>query len=106
MAKKKKRKTVDRMKRPEYDRLVFDVLHSLKGISAASLAKQSFLSASTISKIRRGPAHGGTRHPWGSTLDELARLSGGEMRFVARVNAPSEPKHDTKLLEFKPRRRA
>lgn len=102
--KKRKKKNVDKLRRPEYDRLVFDVIHDLAGISAGELAKRSFLSASTISKIRRGPAHGGTRHPWATTLEELARLAGGEVRYVARINRPAEP--EPKLLEFKPRRRA
>lgn len=96
----KKKARADKPKYPELDRMVFDVIHELAGIAATELAEKSFLSASTISKIRRGPANGGTRYPRGITLQELARLAGGEIRFHARINQPQE---ERKLITFVPR---
>lgn len=103
----KRKKNKVRPKRPEYDKLVFDVLHRLAGKSSHELAKQSFLTASTIAKIRRGPAHGGTRHPWSTTLAELARLSGGELRFIEQINDTEKPPEldKTNLVVFKPRKK-
>lgn len=68
------------MIRPEYDRAVFEVLHAIRGRSAREIASQTYVSAGTISKWRRGPKYGGTRYPQHHTLSAVAKVAG--LRWV------------------------
>lgn len=62
--------------RPEYDRAVFEVLHVIRGRSANSISKLTYVSPGTISKWRRGPKFGGTRYPQHHTLAAVAKVAG------------------------------
>lgn len=63
-------------RRPDRDRDIFTLLNALKGVKSADIARRSFLSAQTITRLRRGV----TRWPRHTTLAELARIAG--MRFT------------------------
>lgn len=65
---------------PERDREVFNVLRAIKGMSAPELSRKTFLSPSTIYKMRR--AHDGTRYPRHLTLAALARVAGMKYELV------------------------
>jgi len=69
-----------RPEKPEYDQDVHRVLNALAGMSANKIACQTWVSASTIAKWRRGYEHGGTRHPEHSTLSAVAAVAG--LRFT------------------------
>lgn len=77
-----------RPEKPEYDAAVFDVLHGLQGIPATKIAEQTWVSASTISKWRRGYEHGGTRHPTHSCLSAIARVAGMEFKLTQSNERP------------------
>ena len=79
-----------RPERPEYDKAVFMVLHAVKGVSATKLASQTYVSASTIAKWRRGPKFGGTRYPQHHTLAAVAALAGLKWTLVSDVRRPRE----------------
>lgn len=88
---KRARRSKRRMRiRPEYDHRVHDVLNAVAGISTATLAERTFLSATTIRKWRLGPKYGGTRYPLGVNLEELARVAGLTMKLVRSNDAPDE----------------
>lgn len=89
------RRSKPKMKRPEYDRAVFAVLHALRGHKNTEIARHTYLSPSTIAKIRKGPSHGGTRWPRHNTLTELARIAGMSYQLAADQKLP-------KLLPEKP----
>lgn len=74
-----KSKSKSRMRRPEYDRTVFAVLHAIAGRTASEIASHTYVSASTIAKWRRGPKFGGTRYPQHHTLAAVAKVAG--LRF-------------------------
>lgn len=76
---KKRRKP---MPRPDYDRDIFQLLRAIRGKTPAEISRQSFLSASTISNLRKGPSHGGTRWPRHTTMCELARIAGRKWALV------------------------
>lgn len=82
MLRQKLKRPAKKPERPEYYREVFTVMHCLRGLPATELAKYTYLAPSTISKIRKGPAHGGTRFPRADTLEELFRLAGYETKRV------------------------
>lgn len=84
MSTHRRRRKWTRPERPLYDRTVFEVLHSLAGQSAGSIAKQTWVSPSTIRKWRLGYEHGGTRHPQHSTLAAVAAVAGLEFRLVKK----------------------
>lgn len=85
--------------KPGHDRLIFEILHDLRGQTCAELAAKSFLCSQTFFRLRQGPAHGGTRYPQGVTLQELARLAGGRLVYQSRVNSVEE---DQNVVLFKP----
>ena len=82
-----------RFVRTELDRLMFEVLHAARGLSAQAVAKRSDLSAQTISNIRRKQ----TRYPQAATLVAIARVAGlrlttehisTDLRAPVRLSAP------------------
>lgn len=79
-----------RPERPEYDKAVFVVLHAVKGVSATNLASQTYVSASTIAKWRRGPKFGGTRYPQHHTLAAVAAIAGLKWALVSDVRKSRE----------------
>ena len=70
---------------------VHKLLQLIKGQSANSLSKKTYLASSTISKLRKDPKAGGTRWPRADTLDELYRLVGWELQPVP-IKAATRPK--------------
>ncbi len=76
--------------RPEYDRAVFEVLHAIRGRSAREVAAQTYVSAATISKWRRGPKYGGTRYPQHHTLCAVAKVAGLRWVLVDDDAAPRQ----------------
>lgn len=84
MSTRRPRRKWTRPERPAYDRTVFEVLHSLAGQSAGSIAKQTWVSPSTIRAWRRGYENGGTRHPQHSTLAAVAAVAGFEFQLVKK----------------------
>ena len=82
--------------RPERDRLVFEVLRAVKGMTPGELSRRASygkgfgtVSASTIRNWRVPVASGGTRYPQAATLAAVGRAVGLELRFV-RSNARGE----------------
>lgn len=67
--------------RPERDRTVFEVLHAIKGKTAAEVARETYVSASTIRNWRR-PNETGTRYPQHCTLAAVARTQGLVFKLV------------------------
>lgn len=61
-----------RPQRPEHDRVVFDLLRAMRGNRTCDLARQSFLSPGTISKLRTRR----TRYPQHMTVVEIYRSLG------------------------------
>lgn len=59
----KRNGTHKRPSRPTRDEEVFELLHAVKDFTAKDLTQASFLSPSTVHKIRKGPKYGGTRSP-------------------------------------------
>lgn len=78
MPRKSRRQSVDE----EIDVAVFQVLHALRGLSAAKAAANAGVCTSTIYKLRRGPKYGGTRYPRFRTLRELAKSVGLSFQLV------------------------
>lgn len=72
-------KSKSKVRRPEYDRTVFEVLHAIAGRKASEVASKTYVSASTIAKWRKGPKYGGTRYPQHHTLAAVAKVAG--LRF-------------------------
>lgn len=67
--------------RPERDRTIFEVLHAIKGMTAAEVARDTYVSASTIRNWRK--ANGtGTRYPQHHTLAAVARTQGLAFKLV------------------------
>ena len=64
---------------PEMYRLVFMVLHENRHLSTKDLAFKADLSFSTVKKLRLGPKYGGTRNPFLSTIQKLAKVAGMEL---------------------------
>ena len=77
----KKRNVVHR---PERDRAIFAVLHHVRGIANAEVARRSGLSAQTIKNWRTPIAAGGTRFPQFYTLNRVAKAFGMEFKLVER----------------------
>lgn len=94
MAKKKWRRVV----RPEYDHMVFDVLHALEGRKATEIANATWVSPSTIRKWRKGPVLGGTRYPQHMTLAAVAAVAG--LKFVL---VPERVAETATVKKLKPR---
>lgn len=61
--------------RPAYNRFVFSVLRTIRGMSPQEIAAKTGLSAQTIRNIRKGPAHGGTRYPRFETLEDILAIN-------------------------------
>lgn len=91
--KKTKSRTRDPNKpiRPSEYKRTHEALQLIKGISANSLCKESFLWPGTVSKLRRAPKDGGTRHPQATTLDEIFRLAGYKQILVPLSSAEIVP---------------
>lgn len=70
------------LRRPSRDEQVFEVLHLVHNLSAAEIARNSCVCASTVHKARIGPKHGGTRYPRHMTLRAIAAVAGYEYRLV------------------------
>lgn len=75
--------------RPERDRMLFEVLHALKGLSPKEVAAKTWVSPQTIRKWRMPLDRGGVRYPRHTTLAAVARTAGLEFRLV-RVNRMSD----------------
>ena len=71
-----------RAARPERDRVVFQVLRSIRGISNADVARASGISAQTVAKWRAPIASGGTRFPQFWTLNRVAKAHGLEFKLL------------------------
>lgn len=78
---------------PSRDRLVFEVLHALRGIKAGDIQEASItfateykdratVSASTISRWRKPLNKGGTRYPQAVKLDAALSIVGKKLGIV------------------------
>jgi transposase len=81
-----------RTEKPEYDRVVHDVLHNLAGVPAAQIAKHTWVSPTTISNWRKGYENGGVRHPQYVTLNAVAKVAG--MEFILTQSNQEPPSFD------------
>lgn len=83
----KKRRKWSRPVKPDYDRKVFTVLRMIKqsGKKDSEIAKECFVSSSTIRNWRRGYQNGGTRYGSSICLDAVARVCGFESVYVDNV---------------------
>lgn len=82
--------------KPDHDAATFDVLHALRGRTAAEIAARTWVSASTIRKWRRGYERGGARYPQHATLAAVAAVAGLRFALVpmAKESAASrQPVH-------------
>ena len=97
MARKKITKH-DPTKRPEWDRMLFEVLHALRDRTNAAIARESgYLSATTIGNWRKGPKNGGTRYPQHHTLAAAAKVAG--FTFELRHRITGEPLDTSDMVE-------
>ena len=72
--------------KPEADKVVFDLMRAMRGFSDADIARDSWLSPGTISKIRTRR----TRYPQAGTCREIARRIGcsyGEIQPIDQESA-------------------
>jgi len=67
--------------RPDRDRMVFEVLHAIKGKSATEVARDTYVSPQTIRNWRKSGGSG-TRYPQHHTLAAVARTVGLEFKLV------------------------
>jgi transposase-like protein len=74
--------------RPEYDNAIHDVLHNLRDRSAAAIARDTWVSPSTINNWRKGYENGGTRYPQHTTLSAVARVAGLEFKLIRSNTLP------------------
>lgn len=68
--------------KPDHDVDVFELLHALAGRSHSDVARSTYISPTTVSRIRKGYKYGGTRYPQHITMKGLAAAAGLEYRLV------------------------
>lgn len=99
----KRRKKGKWADRPERDRMAFEVLHAIRGISPQEISRKATkagfaVSAQSVRNLRADPKHGGTRFPQCYTLQAMLSAIGKGFVF----GDTEQPKQRGRIPRVKP----